>query len=126
MDVRQLRNHRIFFGLTANIYDDKTSMIANMSRESILDDWLKSVLKTTGFVRVSLAGDASFRRYYRVTVEGSSYVVMDAPPPESPQLFIEIAQVLDKQGLKVPKVIAAEITQGFLLLTDLGDRLYLN
>jgi aminoglycoside/choline kinase family phosphotransferase len=97
-----------------------------MIREQVLDIWLNQVFKTSDFTRIPLAGDASFRRYYRVFVEGRSYVVMDAPPPETPQIFMEIAQTLAMQGVTVPLVIAFELEQGFLLLSDLGDRLYLS
>lgn len=97
-----------------------------MGREQLLDDWLSRVLKTRHFRRRSLAGDASARRYFRVYIEDMQYVVMDAPPPEVPEVFADIALVLEKQGLQVPKVIHADFQSGFLLLSDLGDRLYLS
>ena len=97
-----------------------------MSRERALEQWLQEVLKTPDFKRTVLAGDASFRRYYRIYFEELQYVVMDAPPPEAPHLFAEIALMLEKQGLSVPRIVAMEINEGFLLLSDLGDRLYLN
>lgn len=97
-----------------------------MFREQLLDDWLSRVLKTHQFKRLSLAGDASARRYFRVYIEGKQYVVMDAPPPEIPKVFADIALVLEQQGLQVPKVIHADFDHGFLLLSDLGDRLYLS
>src|SRR4051812_35415852 len=97
-----------------------------MDREQLLDEWLKRVLKASHFKRVSLAGDASARRYFRLAIEGTSYVVMDAPPPEAPGVFAEIAVFLEHQGLEVPSVIQADFEQGFLLLSDLGDRLYLS
>ena len=97
-----------------------------MSREQILEKWLENVLNTTDFKRTPLAGDASFRRYYRVSVQESQYVVMDAPPPEAPHLFVEVARLLGVQGLSVPHIVANQMEEGFLLLSDLGDRLYLN
>lgn len=97
-----------------------------MQREQLLDEWLKCVLKTDHFKRVSLAGDASARRYFRVAIEGEHYVVMDAPPPEIPRVFADIAVALEQHGLQVPKVIHADFEHGFLLLSDLGDRLYLS
>lgn len=96
-----------------------------MNREQILDYWLNQVLMTNDFQRVSLAGDASFRRYYRIFVREQRYVVMDAPPPEAPHLFMEIASALADIGISVPLIVASELTNGFLLLSDLGDRLYL-
>lgn len=95
-------------------------------REQILDHWLSKVLQTNHFTRLPLAGDASFRRYYRVQVNEQRYVVMDAPPPEAPQIFRDIALVLQGQGISVPSVMAYEFTEGFLLLSDFGDRLYLS
>lgn len=97
-----------------------------MNREQLLDDWLSRALKTQSFNRMPLAGDASARRYFRLQVDGNSYVVMDAPPPETPAVFADIGLLLAEQGLQVPKVIHADFQQGFLLLSDLGDRLYLN
>lgn len=97
-----------------------------MQREQLLDEWLKYVLKTNHFNRVSLAGDASARRYFRVSEQGTRYVVMDAPPPEIPRVFADIAAVLAQHDLEVPKVIQADFDKGFLLLSDFGDRLYLS
>jgi aminoglycoside/choline kinase family phosphotransferase len=97
-----------------------------MSREQILERWLQDVLKTSDFKRDLLAGDASFRRYYRVCFKNRHYVVMDAPPPEMPHVFAEVAGILQKQGLSVPQIISHHVDEGFLLLSDLGDRLYLN
>src|SRR5262245_16629719 len=96
-----------------------------MNRETLLDVYLKAVLKTD-FKRVSLAGDASARRYFRIYGEGAQYVVMDAPPPETPAVFADIATVLAQQGLQVPKVLYSDLEQGFLVLADFGDRLYLS
>lgn len=72
-----------------------------------------------------LAGDASFRRYYRLKLPNSTYVLMDAPPEtESTTPFIAFGQALADIGLSVPEIIAADQKQGFLLLSDLGDDLY--
>ena len=69
-----------------------------------------------------LAGDASFRRYFRVIGEGRHAVLMDAPPPhEDPQPFIAIAEWLASVGLTAPEIIARDLDQGLLLLGDLGD-----
>src|SRR6187402_3338970 len=72
----------------------------------------------------NLAGDASFRRYYRLTLAKETYVLMDAPPEtESTASFIAIDYALEALGLCLPKIIAADQKQGFLLLSDLGDEL---
>lgn len=103
-----------------------------MSREQILDNWLNQILPGKNFKREPLAGDASFRRYYRIVVEDAAsvsqpprFVLMDAPPPEDPFLFKDLASILAAQALSVPKVFASH-PEGLLLLSDLGDRLYLN
>ncbi len=98
----------------------------NMNRDQRLIHWLNNTLKTTEYQCVPLAGDASFRSYRRVYVGGDQYIVMDAPPPESTEHFVAIAELLTSQGLTVPKIVARDLEQGFLLLSDLGDRLYLN
>lgn len=87
--------------------------------------WLQQQLPSILSVK-PLAGDASFRRYFRVHLPNdSTYIAMDAPPDkEDCKAFIAIANILAKQGLKVPKIIAQDLAQGFLLLSDLGDDLY--
>ena len=96
-----------------------------LNRERILDHWLESVLNTKNYTRLPLAGDASARRYYRILKDNQPFVVMDAPPPEDPKLFADIAAGLKAHGLSVPDIFASDFNQGFLLLSDFGDRLYL-
>ncbi len=70
-----------------------------------------------------LAGDASFRRYFRVRHGSRRAVLMDAPPPhEDPRPFVKVANWLEEIGLVAPRVLAADLDQGLLLLDDLGDR----
>ncbi len=95
-----------------------------------LDD-LNNWLRTIDYVRdsdVTLAsGDASFRRYYRVENRAGSFIVMDAPPGKEDSLpFVRVAGYLEAMGLNAPRVLEADLQQGFLLLTDLGDRQYLD
>ena len=69
-----------------------------------------------------LAGDASFRRYFRVVHGQRSAVLMDAPPPhEDPRPFVAVAEWLDSVGLTAPQIIARDLDQGLLLLSDFGD-----
>lgn len=70
-----------------------------------------------------LAGDASFRRYFRVIQDGGRQaVLMDAPPPhEDPRPFISVAEWLVSVGLSAPEILARDLTRGLLLLADFGD-----
>ena len=69
-----------------------------------------------------LAGDASFRRYFRVVEGGRSAILMDAPPPhEDPRPFIAIAEWLTETGLSAPDILARDLDRGLLLLADFGD-----
>lgn len=69
-----------------------------------------------------LAGDASFRKYFRLTRLGGTAVVMDAPPPqEDVRPFVRIGRHLIALGLSAPQILAEDAGHGFLLLEDLGD-----
>ena len=73
----------------------------------------------------NVAGDASFRRYFRVRVNGESRILMDAPPPgEDVSPFVDIARRLRSAGLYAPEILHADTANGYLLLEDLGDDLY--
>ncbi|NVK19854.1 MAG: phosphotransferase [Methylocystaceae bacterium] len=71
-----------------------------------------------------LAGDASFRKYYRLTKGGDTVVLMDAPPPEQVKPFVKIAKFLTQNGYSAPKILASDAENGFILLEDLGDNTY--
>lgn len=69
-----------------------------------------------------LAGDASFRRYFRVADGARRAVLMDAPPPhEDPRPFITVAEWLAREGLSAPDILARDLDQGLLLIEDFGD-----
>lgn len=69
-----------------------------------------------------LAGDASFRRYFRVTEGERSAVLMDAPPAhEDVRPFVAIAEWLRSVGLSAPEILARDLERGLLLLGDFGD-----
>ena len=69
-----------------------------------------------------LAGDASFRRYFRVVNGDRSAVLMDAPPPhEDPRPFIAVSEWLIGQGLSAPEILARDLEKGLLLLGDFGS-----
>src|SRR6516162_840120 len=78
-----------------------------------------------GFAAVPLTGDASFRRYYRLAGDGSSTVLMDAPPPqEEVGPYVVVAGLLRRLGFSAPEVLAEDHEEGFLLLEDFGDDTY--
>lgn len=95
-------------------------------RANELLSWLKNKYDVSAIQ--SLAGDASFRRYFRVTLNGRHQAVAMDAPPETEEIapFIKIAQTFARLGVKAPEILASDVTQGFLLLTDFGDRLYLS
>jgi aminoglycoside/choline kinase family phosphotransferase len=69
-----------------------------------------------------LAGDASFRRYFRVVAGDRTAVLMDAPPPhEDPRPFVAVAEWLASVGLSAPEILARDMDKGLLLLADFGD-----
>ncbi len=102
-------------------------MIHGDIRRAALEDWLRRELRAAPFALTPASEDASFRRYWRATLpEGASYVAMDAPPDkEDCRPFVRVARMLADAGVHAPQVLAQDLAQGFLLLTDLGNRTYL-
>jgi len=103
------------------------SMIHADVRRDALERWLAPHLHGASFTLTAASEDASFRRYWRATLEdGASYVAMDAPPDkEDCRPFVRVARMLSEAGVHAPQVLAQDLEQGFLLLTDLGTRTYL-
>jgi aminoglycoside/choline kinase family phosphotransferase len=102
-------------------------MIAD-DRRTRLAQWLDSELRGARFTLTPASEDASFRRYFRATLDdGRSFVAMDAPPDkEDCRPFVRIARLLHDAGVHAPEVHAQDLTAGFLLLSDLGTRTYLS
>ena len=100
--------------------------IALDSRLETLKDWVGQVLDLREYEVRPASVDASFRRYFRVSANGATYIVMAAPPDkEDMRPFIEIARRLHHLGLNVPEVLEQDLARGYLLLTDLGQQMYL-
>ncbi|WP_148864390.1 aminoglycoside phosphotransferase family protein [Marinobacter fonticola] len=98
------------------------------SRLSALTDWVAQQPGFESAQPVTVSGDASFRRYFRVARanDGRTFIVMDAPPEkEDVRPFIAIARHWHEQGVQVPAIHAENLDQGFLLLDDFGDALLL-
>lgn len=98
-----------------------------------LRSWLQSLAPQWPVTLSSLApasSDASFRRYFRVASshpEHPTLIVMDAPPAhEDCRPFVHVARLFGAAGATVPTVLAEDLTQGFLLLADLGNTTYLS
>lgn len=95
-------------------------------RKQDLLQWLNSIREVQVYSLDKMISDASFRRYFRIMTPEKSFLAMDAPPlRENCQNFVVIAQALRKIGINAPEIIAANIEQGFLLITDFGDTTYL-
>ncbi|PKO64043.1 MAG: aminoglycoside phosphotransferase, partial [Betaproteobacteria bacterium HGW-Betaproteobacteria-17] len=98
-----------------------------MERLQALQDWAARQLGGDSLDIAPASADASFRRYFRVTAKGRDYIVMDAPPAhEDCRPFIAVARLFADAGVHVPQVLAHDLDQGFLLLTDLGNTTYLS
>ncbi len=98
-----------------------------MDRLLDLDWWLTQVFAGEHFLILPASSDASFRRYYRIDLDGQTYIAMDAPPKhEAIGPFVHVAQLFEAAGVNVPKILAQDEERGFLLLTDLGRVTYLD
>ena len=96
-----------------------------MSRFQALQDWVAAQRPGQTFTLAPASADASFRRYFRVSLAGESLIVMDAPPGhEDCRPFVQVAGLF--AGVHVPAILAADLEQGFLLLEDLGSTTYLD
>jgi len=91
-----------------------------------LNHWLASLPGLAGFSLEPASGDASFRRYFRVTAGADSYIAMDAPPEKEPIApFVRLARAFEAVGVNTPHIHASDLEQGFLLLEDFGSEHYL-
>ena len=96
-------------------------------RLALLEAWLTTVLGSGDRIMEPASGDASFRNYWRVHKGDCTYIAMDAPPGrEHTDSFVRIAKAFRAIGLNTPEIYAREPSQGFLLIGDLGSRLYLD
>ena len=101
------------------------------NRLSELNNWLATLASKWSIDLSTIhpaSSDASFRRYFRVLGgQNTSFIVMDAPPPqEDTRPFVHIAGLLGQSGVHVPTVLEADLEKGFLLLSDLGSQTYLS
>ncbi|MEE9433912.1 MAG: phosphotransferase [Sphingorhabdus sp.] len=90
-------------------------------------DNLDGFLSNAGFADAKItpvAGDASFRRYFRLTQpDGNSAILMDAPPPhENPQTFVDLAGYLSRHNFHAPEIFAQDLSRGLVVIEDFGDQ----
>ncbi|HED15266.1 MAG TPA: aminoglycoside phosphotransferase [Gammaproteobacteria bacterium] len=96
-------------------------------RYQAMQQWLDNMERFGQYTIEPASTDASFRRYFRVRQDGQSWIVMDAPPAnEDCSAFVRIAQAWREQGLNLPEVLEQDLSQGLLLLSDLGQQQYLS
>ncbi len=98
-------------------------------RRDALETWVDGVVAASGESVSrpwgSVAGDASFRHFYRVYTSARTLIAMDAPPAtENNAQFVRLSRLFRSVGVRVPEVIASDIEQGFLLVSDLGELMY--
>ena len=102
-----------------------------MPRTALLGQWVRELFEPDfpdrDFRLEPASADASFRRYFRLTLpDGTTRIVMDAPPDkEECRPFLKVAALFREAGVHVPVVLAENLEQGFLLLSDLGNTTYL-
>ena len=97
-----------------------------MKRFALLKNWIGSQCPGTSFTLEAASEDASFRRYFRAKFEDHSLIALDAPQShEDCRPFIKVSELFYVAGAHVPRVLATNLEQGFLLLEDLGTTTYL-
>ncbi|MCC6073067.1 aminoglycoside phosphotransferase family protein [Massilia sp. GCM10020059] len=98
-----------------------------------LSAWLGTLNLVQVETKRPASSDASFRRYFRLDVVpelreklGNTLIAMDAPPErENVPAFIHVQGLLLEAGVTVPAIVAQDVPNGFLLLSDLGTTTYL-
>ena len=97
---------------------------AQPARQAAFHQWLEAQVSAHGVQPATVrqaSADASFRRYFRVDTADGSCIVMDAPPDkENCEPFVRIARLMHEAGLYVPRILAWDEPQGFMLLDDIG------
>ena len=99
-----------------------------MQRLELVHQWLAGLFPGRPHSVAPASADASFRRYFRVSFDdGSSRIVMDAPPEhEDCRPFVKVAGLLHGAGVHAPEILAQDLARGLLLLSDLGSTAYID
>jgi hypothetical protein len=97
-----------------------------LERLERLTAWLRPALPAPLLDLQPASADASFRRYFRARTQAGSFIVMDAPPShEDCKPFLHVARLFRAAGANTPEILAENLSEGFLLLSDFGDTTYL-
>ncbi len=100
------------------------------TRLEALKLWAQQVVGAEQFSIAPASADASFRRYFRITRHSGgheTFIAMDAPPDkEDVRPFLHVANLLQAAGVHVPRAVAEDVSNGYLLLTDLGTQTFLD
>ena len=100
--------------------------MTTLNRETERLLWAQKALNDPQATLERASADASFRSYWRSFSDGKTWIVMDAPPDkEDIRPWLDIAQRLSTAGLHAPDIRAFDADLGFILMADLGNRLYL-
>jgi len=93
-----------------------------------LKNWLSDAIDKPIKAISPASMDASFRRYFRVFIsDQNSYIAVDSPPKyEDSMKFVNIASLMEAMSIKVPKILATNFQEGFMLISDLGAETMLN
>jgi N-acetylmuramate 1-kinase len=100
-----------------------------LQRQQALQAWTAQQFTSLGLGSLqgdlaAVSGDASFRRYFRGATADAQYILVDAPPPKEDCMpFVNVAQQLLAAGVRVPRVLAYDLAQGFMCLEDFGNAL---
>lgn len=99
-------------------------------RQVALRQWLAAQDATLGLDLDSMraaSADASFRQYFRINAAQGTLIVMDAPPPqESITQYLKVGALMHEAGLNVPHIVASDSENGWILMSDLGQKTYLD
>lgn len=92
-----------------------------------LHEWIKENFGNIEYSLTPVSGDASFRRYFRMTSKEHRFIAVDSPPEkENNDAFVNVSHLLAAEGLPVPHIHYISLDFGFFLLSDMGDDLLLN
>ncbi len=98
-----------------------------MDRLQRLTNWTREVLPSELLRLEPASADASFRRYFRAFTDHGSHIVMDAPPShEDCRPWLHVGRLFRAAGANTPEILAENLAEGFLLISDLGSTTYLS